>query len=66
MGPYRAVFPGISRLVSAVLEMNEWDANVDDCVGMAAVIWAASIEKEEVVKVILAQENVNPNLADSK
>jgi len=54
-------------MVSAVLEMNEGDANIDDCVGMAALAWAASREKdEEVVKMILAQENVNPNLADSK
>jgi len=54
------------QMVSALLEMNEWDADVDDCVGVAALAWAASREKEEVVCMILVQENVNPNRADRK
>ena len=55
-------FLGIVDLVPAVLEMKEWDISVADCAGLTALTWAALRGNEGVVKILLEQEGVNPNL----
>ena len=64
-GLHVASFLGIVELVAGVLEMREWDVNITDCMGSTALIWAARKEYEEVVKVLLEREDVNPNQADT-
>ena len=61
-----AAFLGIAEIVSAVLEMKEQGSNADDCMGMTALIWASNRGHEEVVKILLEREDVNPNQADTE
>ena len=65
-GFHGVAFLGIVELVGAVLEMKEWDVNATDCMGSTALIWAVINGHEGVVKVLLEQEEVNPNQADTK
>ncbi|RPA89476.1 hypothetical protein L873DRAFT_1822772 [Choiromyces venosus 120613-1] len=45
--------------------MNKWDVNATDCTGTIALIWAVRRGHEEVVKILLGRDNVNPNTADT-
>jgi len=65
-GLHGVAFLGIAEIVPAVLEMKEWDVNAYDCMGMTALTWAAVRGHEEVVRVFLGLEDVNPNQADTK
>ena len=65
-GLHGASFLGITEIVAGVLEMKEWDVNARDCVGATALTWAAIKGYEEVVKVLLEQEGVNPDQADTE
>jgi len=64
-GLHGVAFLGIAGIVPAVLEMREWDVNAYDCMGMTALTWAAVRGHEEVVKMFLGREDVNPDLADT-
>ena len=65
-GLHGVAFLGIADIVTAVLEMKEWDVNAADCMGGTALTWATKRGQEEVVKVLLEREDVNPNTADTK
>ena len=65
-GLHGVAFLGIAGIVSTVLEMKEWEVNAHDCVGMAALTWASVRGHEEVVKMFLEREDVNPNQGDPR
>jgi len=46
--------------------MRKWNVNATDCMGSTALTWAARREYEEVVKILLEGEDVNPNQADTE
>jgi len=62
-GLHGVSFLGIVEMVSSVLEMRDWDLNESDCMGCTALIWAAIKGYEEVVKILLEREDINPNQA---
>ena len=57
---------GIAGILPALLDMKEWDVNAGDCVGMTSLTWASLRGHEEAVKILLEQEEVNPNQADTE
>jgi len=65
-GLHGVAFLGAAGIVSAVLEMKEWEVNAHDCMGMTALTWASRSGHEEVVKMLLEREDVNPNQADTE
>jgi len=65
-GLHGVAFLGIAAIVSAVLELKEWDVNAYDCMGMTALTWAAARGHEEVVMMFLGREGVDPNQADTR
>ena len=65
-GLHGVAFLGIVKVVTAVLEMKEWDVNASDCMGSTALIWATRRGQEEIVKVLLEREDIDPNTADTK
>ena len=65
-GLYGVAFLGIVEIAAAVLDMKEWDANVTDCTGNTALLWAAKNGHEGVVTMLLEREDVNPNQLDDK
>ena len=56
---------GIAGIFPALLDMKEWNVNARDCIGMTALIWASRRGHEELVKMLLEREDVNPNQADT-
>jgi len=52
-GLHGAAFFGIEEVVSAVLDMREWNVNAADCTGNTALTWAAKRGHEGVVKMLL-------------
>ena len=65
-GLHGAAFLGVAGAVPSVLGMKKWDVNAADCTGMTALTWAAGRGHEEVVKMLLEREDVNPNQADTQ
>jgi len=65
-GLHAVAFLGIVEIVAAVLEMKEWDVNAADCMGSTALIWATRRGNDEVVKVLLEREDIDPNRADTQ
>ena len=65
-GLHGAAFLGIAKMVPTVLEMNEGDFNIGDGLGMTALTWASVRGHEDVVKILLELEDVNPNQADAR
>ena len=65
-GLHGAAFLGVVGIVSTALEMMEWEVNAYDCMGMTALTWAAARGHEEVVKMFLGREDVNPDQADAE
>ena len=59
-------FLGIAEVVVGVLEMKEWDVNAADCMGITALGWAAIKGYEEVVKILLKRDDVNPSQVDTE
>jgi len=59
-----AAFLGIVEILAAVLEMKEWDVNAKDSLSFTPLIWAALRGHEGVVKALLEQKDINPDLAD--
>ena len=54
------------EIVAAVLDQKEWDVNAADCMGSTALTWATRRGQDEVVKVLLEREDIDPNLADTQ
>ncbi|KAG0632831.1 ankyrin repeat-containing domain protein [Tuber brumale] len=65
-GLHGVSFLGLGGIVSAVLEIKEWDMNATDCTGSTALTWAAGRGHEDVVKALLEHGGVNPNTADTR
>ena len=63
-GLHGVAFLGIVEIVGAVLEMKEWDVNATDYIGSTALTWAAIKGCEEVVKMLLEREDVDPDQPD--
>ena len=61
-----AAFLGIGEIVVTLLEMKGWDINATDYIGSTALMWAAKRGEEEVVKLLLEQEDINPNQEDTR
>jgi len=57
-------FFGIAEILTAVLDMKEWDVNASDSAECTALAWAAARAHEEVVRMLLEQDGVDPNKAD--
>ena len=65
-GLHGASFIGEVEIMSGVLGMKEWDINGTDCMGSTALRWAAEKGHQEVVKMILEREDVNPDQRGTK
>ena len=65
-GLHGVAFLGIAEIVAAVLEMKEWDVNATDCMGSTALTWATRRGQEEVAKVLLEREDIDPNQIDAR
>ena len=65
-GLHGVAFLGIVGIVAAVLQMREWDVNAADCSGSTALAWASGRGQDEVVKVLLEREDIDPNTADTQ
>ena len=65
-GLHAMAFLGIPGIISAVLEMKEWDVNAYDCMGMAVISWASLRGQDVLVKMLLEQDGISPNRADTK
>ena len=63
-GLHCASFFGIVELVTGLIEMGCYDLNETDFAGRAPLVWAAHNGHEEVVKILLGQEEVNPDKPD--
>jgi len=64
-GLHGVVFLGIVEVVSTVLDMEEWDVNAYDCMGMTALTWGSGKGYEVVVKMLLERGDVNPDQVDT-
>ena len=64
-GLHGAACLGIVEIFTAVLEMEGWDVNAGDCCGSTALIWVAERGHEGAVKILLEQDDINPDQADS-
>ena len=65
-GLHGVAFLGIVEIAAAVLEIKGWEFNAADCMGSTALIWATRRGQEEVVGVLLEQEDIDPNKADTE
>ena len=65
-GLHGVSFLGIVEIFANVLEMKEWDINATDFMGSTPLTWAAREGHEEVVKIILEREDVDPNQRDTR
>jgi len=65
-GLHGGAFLGIVEILSTALEMKKWDVNACDCMGMTALTWASGRGHEEVVKVLLEREDINPDQGDTR
>ena len=58
---HSASFFGIVEIVAGLVEVEGCDINRKDCVGNTPLIWAAHNGHEGVVKVLLGQNDIDPN-----
>jgi len=65
-GLHGVEFLGIAEIVASVLERKKWDVNAADCTGNTALTWATRRGQDEVVKVLLEREDIDPNVADTQ
>jgi len=65
-GLHGVAFFGIEEMVSAVLDMREWDVNAADGTGNTALTWAATRGHDGVVKRLLERKDVNPDQPDTE
>ena len=60
-GLHCAAYHGCVEIMIALLELNKWDVQTTDFNGNTAITWAARWGHEEAVKVLLAQDDINPD-----
>ena len=56
---------GIAELASTLIKMEDCDLNQRDCAGFTPLIWAAQYGHEQMVELLLAQKNVDPDRSDT-
>ena len=56
---------GIAELASALTEMNRWDVNQNDSMGMTPLMWAARYGHEKLVRVLLREKHIYPDQRDT-
>jgi len=61
---YCCAYFGIVETTVGLLKMKKWDLNATDVVGNTAILLAVGQGHEDIVKMLLEQEGVNPNTAD--
>ena len=60
-GLHCASLHGIAEIVTSLVEAEGCDISQTDCTGNTPLIWAAVGGHEEVVKILLGQDGVDPN-----
>jgi len=65
-GLHGAAYIGIVEMVSALLEMEQFDVNETDWMGATALTWATIKGHEEVVKMLLERGDINPDEGDTR
>ena len=61
-----ASYFGIVEVVISLIQREGCDINQNDCMGFTALMWAAQQGNEEVVRHLLGQGNVNPDMPNNK
>ena len=56
-----ASFFGIAEIVTSLVEVGGCDINQIDCIGSTPLVWAAKNGHEEVVRILLGQDDINPD-----
>jgi len=56
---------GIAEVANTLIEMNGWDVNETDGAGATPLIWAARYGHEEVVRLLLRNEDIQPDQQDA-
>ena len=51
---------GIVEIVTALAEVGGCDINQTDCMGNGPLLWAALNGREEVAKILLDRDEINP------
>jgi len=64
-GLHCASFFGIVDIVAALTKMGCCDTNGQDLLGHTPLVWASKKGHEEVVKMLLGREEVNPDKPDN-
>ena len=57
---------GIAEVANILINMNRWDVNEADGVGVTPLIWAARYGHEEAVRLILRIKHIQPDQQDTK
>ena len=65
-GLHGASYLGVAGILADLFEMKEWDVNAMDGMGFTALTWAARQGCEEVVKILLGRQDVNPNQSENR
>ena len=56
---------GVHGVTNTLINMNRWDANQRDSLGMTPLIWAARYGHEEVVGLLLRTKQIQPDKKDT-
>ena len=59
-----ASFFGIVEIVTLLVEAGSCDINQRDCIGSTPLVWAALNGHEGAMKILLGQDDINPNTAN--
>ena len=57
---------GIPEVTNILIDMNRWDVNQRDGLGMTPLIWAARYGHEEVVRLLLRENDIRPDRPDEE
>jgi len=61
---HAGAFFGVSEIMVSLLNINKWDLNATDSFGSTALMWAARMEHDAIVQMLLEREGVDPNIVD--
>jgi len=59
-----AAFLDVLEIMVSLLKINKWDINATGSFGITALMWATKMGHDAIVKVLLEQDEVNPDSAD--
>ena len=57
---------GIAEVAIDLIKMKRWDVNKRDSIGLTPLMWAARHGREEVVKLLLQQKHIHPDIRDAE